>query len=289
MQREKKTLWKRFRKMLTRPFRKKLKAPRSYAESDLVDLEEFTGLPRDAVLAYLERREGRRISDEFAWVAPDSGAQYAWFYRGSRTYLFTTSEPWERALELAKPGMRCLDFGGGAGRNALGMAALGCEVFYVDIGLQPSAFVAFRARKRGLALRVIDPMVSDGGRWRCDTAEAARCIGGFDLIVCDNVLEHVPDYHLVLRKLCAGLAPGGRLLERTPFKREKVYLFKKTPEWDVHLLPRVGMEDAMAAAGMREIGDGLWERAPAASAGAAAASPAGFPGSGIAPHREALG
>jgi 2-polyprenyl-3-methyl-5-hydroxy-6-metoxy-1,4-benzoquinol methylase len=156
--------------------------------------------------------------------------------------------------------MRCLDFGGGGGRNALGMAAHGCEVFYVDIGLQTSAFVAFRARKRDLDVTVIDPMVFDGDRWRCDTAEAARRVGGFDLIVCDNVFEHVPDYHLVLRKLCAALAPKGRLLECTPFKREKVYMFKKAAEWDVHLLPRVGMPEAMAAAGMKEVGGGLWER-----------------------------
>ena len=265
VQRERKTLGKRFRKMATRPFRKKTKAARVYADHDLVDLEEFTGLEREAVLAYLERREGRRISDEFAWVAPASEAQYAWFYRGSRSYLFTVDDAWHRALELAKPGMRCLDFGGGGGRNALGMAARGCETFYVDIGIQTSAFVAFRARKHGLDLTVIDPMVSDGVRWRCDTAEAARRIGGFDLIVCANVLEHVHDYHLVLRTLCAGLAPRGRLLECTPFKREKVYLFKKVPKWDVHLLPRVGMHEAMAAAGMREVEDGLWERAVVSS------------------------
>ena len=260
MKREKKTLWKRFRKMLTRPFRKKRKVPPTYGEADLVDLAEFTGLDREAILAYLDRRQGRRVSDEFAWIAPRSQAQYAWFYRGSRSYLFTVNDAWDRALELAKPGMRCLDFGGGGGRNALGMAAQGCEVFYVDIGLQTSAFVAFRARKRALDLTVIDPMVRDGDRWVCDTAEAARRVGGFDLIVCDNVFEHVPDYHLVLRKLCAGLKPGGRVLECTPFKREKVYLFKKVPEWDVHLLPRVDMSDAMAAAGMKEISDGLWER-----------------------------
>jgi 2-polyprenyl-3-methyl-5-hydroxy-6-metoxy-1,4-benzoquinol methylase len=251
-----------------RPFRQKRKVPATYAEADLVDLEEFTGLSRDEVLAYLERREGRRNSDEFAWLDPTSESEYAWFYRGSRSYLFAVDDAWDRALELAKPGMRCLDFGGGCGRNALGLAALGCEAFYVDIGLQTSAFVAFRARKRGLDVTVIDPMVADGDRWRCDTAEAVRRVGGFDLIVCDNVFEHVHDYHLVLRKLCAGLAPGGRVLERTPFKREKVYLFKKTPQWDVHLLPRVGMHDAMAAAGMREVGVGLWERVPAAESGA---------------------
>ena len=69
MEREE-ALGKRFRKMLIRPFRKKRKAPPTYAETDLVDLEEFTGLSRDGVLAYLQRREGRRISDEFAWLAP---------------------------------------------------------------------------------------------------------------------------------------------------------------------------------------------------------------------------
>jgi len=260
---------KNLRKTLTRPLRKRRKAPEAHREQDLVDLEEFTGLEREAILAYLDRHKGRRVSDEFAWVAPTTQAQYGWFYRGSRSYVFSAAEAWSRAIALAKPGMRCLDFGGGGGRNALGMAAQGAEVFYVDLGLQTSAFVAFRARKHGLDVTVIDPMVQDGDRWRCDTAEAARRIGGFDLIVCDNVLEHVPDYHVVLHKLCAALAPKGRLLECTPFKREKAYLFKKPEAWDVHLPPRVDMEEAMASAGMRQVEDGLWERVEGARGGTA--------------------
>lgn len=246
------------RRLVTRPF--KPKRPLRVSAEDIEDLQEFSGLGREEILRYLHREKGRRISNEFAWLAPSDYAQYSWFYRGSRTYLFNVSDAWQRAVDLAGPGMRCLDFGGGGGRNALGMAAKGADVHYVDIGIINSAFVAFRARKRGLKLRVIDPLVDAGGAYRVDTAEAARRAGPFDLIVCDNVLEHVPDYPSVLETLVSALAPSGRIVELTPFKRPKRYLLKQPPEWDVHLRPKVGMLEAMAACGMRPLGDGLWER-----------------------------
>jgi len=261
----KKTLLQRARKNLKQVIPKPLrsKKPREFSPEEMEDLCEFTGLSPDSVKEYLRRKKGRRISNEFDWLNPTNAAQYAWFYRGSRTYLFAADEAWERAVETCEPGMKCLDFGGGGGRNALGMAAKGAEVHYVDIGLINSAFTAFRARKRGLKLHVLDPMVQLDGRWQVDTAEAARLEGGFDLIVCDNVLEHVHDYHLVLQKLAAALKPKGRILECTPFKREKAYLFKKKEaEWDIHLKPKVPMLEAMTACGMRKLeGEGLWEKA----------------------------
>lgn len=260
---QKKTLLARLQKNLkqavVRPFKGR-KSPKQFREEDLVDLEEFTGLTRDAILGYLRREPGRRISDEHAWLRPRGVEEYGWFYRGSRTYVIASDDAWERAEQLARPGMKCLDFGGGGGRNSMGMARKGARVFYVDIGIMNAAFVAFRARKHGLDITVIDPMVEDGGRWRVDTAEAARRVGGFDLAVADNVLEHVPQYHEVVAKLTQALRPGGRLLECTPFKREKAYLFKRADPWDIHLKPTMPMVDAAARAGLVRVEDGLWER-----------------------------
>lgn len=263
---QKKTLLARLRRntkqAVVRPFRRR-KNPKQFREEDLVDLEEFTGLTRDGLLTYLRREPGRRVSDEHAWLRPRSVEEYGWFYRGSRTYLIASGDAWARAVALAGPGMRCLDFGGGCGRNSTGMARRGATVFYVDIGIMNAAFVAFQARKHRLDITVIDPMVDDGGRMRVDTAEAARRMGGFDLAVADNVLEHVPRYHEVVAKLAQALKPGGRLLECTPFKREKAYLFGRADPWDVHLEPTMPMVDAATRAGLVRVEDGLWERPPA--------------------------
>jgi 2-polyprenyl-3-methyl-5-hydroxy-6-metoxy-1,4-benzoquinol methylase len=251
-------LQKNIARAVVRPFRNK--AEKTFREEDLLDLEEFTGLKRDSILPYLRREPGRRISNEHAWLRPSTQEEYGWFYRGSRTYLFASDEAWDRAVEHAGPGKRCLDFGGGGGRNSMGMARKGAKVHYVDIGVMNASFVAFRSKKHKLDITVIDPMVEEMGRWRVDTADAARRVGGFDLIVCDNVLEHVPEYHAVVGKLAQALAPGGRLLECTPFKREKPLLFGRTTLWDIHLPPTMPMAEAAAKAGLKNVGEGLWER-----------------------------
>ena len=62
--------------------------------------------------------------------------------------------------------------------------------------------------------------------------------------------------------MSAALSPNGKILECTPWKREKTYLLKRTPEWDIHLPPVKRMVEAMESCGMRAVqGDeGLWER-----------------------------
>lgn len=265
--RPKKTLLDRLQRntarIFTRPFR--VRTAREMREDDLEDLIEFTGLRREQVEAYLQRSSGRRYSDELDWLRPDSAQEYGWFYRGSRTYLFCVGDAWPKALEVARPGWRTLDFGGGGGRNTLALASQGADAHYVDIGIVNAAFVSFRARKRGLRVTVIDPLIETDRGWQVDTAEAARRIGEFDLIVCDNVLEHVPDYPGVLAKLVAALKPTGQILECTPWKREKTYLFKRAPEWDIHLPQTHRLDEVMHACGMRPVVGamtGLWERIP---------------------------
>jgi 2-polyprenyl-3-methyl-5-hydroxy-6-metoxy-1,4-benzoquinol methylase len=258
---------KNLRRELTRPLRARNARDEAFREEELIDLGEFTGLPQATVLEYLRRDRGRRISDEHGWVRPRDAREYGWFYRGSRVYLFTAgAEPWARALEHAGAGKRVLDFGGGGGRNSIAMARKGAQVFYVDPSVMNAAFVAFRAKKHRLDITVIDPLIERDGAWRIDTADAVLGVGNFDLVIADNVLEHVVDYHLTVEKLAKALAPGGRLLECTPFKREKAYLFGGPAPWDVHLPPSMPMVEAARRAGLVPAGSGLWER-PERSAG----------------------
>lgn len=51
-----------------------------------------------------------------------------------------------------------------------------------------------------------------------------------------------------------------RLLECTPFKREKAYLFGRPARWGVHLPPTMTMAEAARRAGLASVGEGLWER-----------------------------
>ncbi len=54
----------------------------------------------------------------------------------------------------------------------------------------------------------------------------------FDLVVCDNVVEHLTDPGAVFREVARVLKPGGRFLLKTPNKRHYVALAASlTPHW----------------------------------------------------------
>ncbi|MBN1417458.1 MAG: class I SAM-dependent methyltransferase [Planctomycetes bacterium] len=235
------------------------------------DLCAFTGLPPEAVDRYFRREKGFRIRNEFDAVRPRDEAELRWFYRSCRTYVLSTAcdAPWDKALRLARPGMRALDYGGGAGVNALALARRGCEVSYVDLGILTSDFVRFRARRHGLSIRVIEPFIPRDGALLLDPAGAVA--GEYDLIVLKDTLEHIPDYERVLRHLIGRLAGEGWILENTPFKRRKRrrleglrrFFRRKGPT--LHLPEGTPIASIMAGAGLTLVEPGVWQ-APAASA-----------------------
>lgn len=49
-----------------------------------------------------------------------------------------------------------------------------------------------------------------------DELDAAEHLGGYDLVVCMEVLEHVVEFEALLERLAGLLAPGGRLLLSVP-------------------------------------------------------------------------
>jgi 2-polyprenyl-3-methyl-5-hydroxy-6-metoxy-1,4-benzoquinol methylase len=99
-------------------------------------------------------------------------------------------------------GNRLLDVGCGAGAALELYQRLGWRVQ----GVEPDARAAARARARGLAVHA-------GTLF--ELPDAAR----FDVVLLSHVLEHVPDPTALLARAAGCLAPGGKIVVRTPNAR----------------------------------------------------------------------
>jgi SAM-dependent methyltransferase len=95
---------------------------------------------------------------------------------------------------------RVLDFGSGIGTGCLCLASVGCQVYAADIAKKLLPFVEYRVRARGYEIELIN------------LKESQPLKHFYDLIVCYDVLEHVPDQLSKLRELSSYLRFGGYLI-----------------------------------------------------------------------------
>ena len=135
-------------------------------------------------------------------------------------------------IERLEPlrGKRVLDVGCGGGLLSEGMAARGAQVTGIDMGEAPLSVAKLHLYESGLEVD-----------YRQITAEsmAAEHPGGFDIVTCLEMLEHVPAPDSVIAACARLVKPGGLVVFSTINRNPKSYLFAIVgAEYVLRLLPR---------------------------------------------------
>jgi ubiquinone/menaquinone biosynthesis C-methylase UbiE len=117
-----------------------------------------------------------------------------------------------------RPGQRVLDLGCGEGRHAIGAClsgavhVVGLDLSARDLGTARERFADFEPQPDDRSLAWVR-----GSGLSLPFADAA-----FDVVICAEVLEHVPDFQQVLTEIQRVLKPGGLLALSVP---------RFVPEW----------------------------------------------------------
>ncbi|HOY83795.1 MAG TPA: methyltransferase domain-containing protein [Candidatus Syntrophosphaera sp.] len=146
------------------------------------------------------------------------------------------------SLCAIRPGMRVLDVGSGRGWFSLAAAKLGAEVTALD--LSESNLARIKAEDPSIATVYSD-------------ASAIPDLGGFDLIVALEVLEHLVEPETALRGIRKLLKPNGTLLVTVPYKEVIRYSLcihcnQKTPvNAHLHSFDRESLTAVLVQSGFR--------------------------------------
>lgn len=127
-------------------------------------------------------------------------------------------------------GHRVIDVGCGGGILSEAMAHRGAEVTGIDLGEAPLSVARLHQQESGVEVD-----------YQCISAEdmATSQTGSFDVVVCFEMLEHVPDPGSVI-KACARMAkPGGHVFFSTINRNPKSWAMAIVgAEYVLNLLPR---------------------------------------------------
>jgi SAM-dependent methyltransferase len=182
------------------------------APLELELLAEVTGLSEDACLDRLRSYRFEEVAAAWRRSGPATPAEVRRFYGETDLYLWELlawngSAEYERyrrrvdGLAARWPAAafpRALDYGSGVGTAALQLAQLGYDVTIADIAGPTLAFARERLRRHGGEAHVLE-------------VEAVPSLPRehFDVVVCFDVLEHVPDPGEAARSLAGALKRGG--------------------------------------------------------------------------------
>lgn len=127
-------------------------------------------------------------------------------------------------------GKSVLDVGCGGGILAESMAAQGAKVTGIDMAQQSLQVARLHALESGLEVN-----------YQCVTAEqhAEEFAGGYDVVTCMEMLEHVPDPSAIVQACASLVKPGGQVFFSTLNRNIKSYLMAIVgAEYLLNLVPK---------------------------------------------------
>lgn len=167
------------------------------------------------------------------WWDPNGAARWLHRYNPVRVAYIRDAACRRFGRDPTRPdclrGLRILDIGCGAGVLCEPLAALGATV----VGADPGPAILRVARRHAAQTGVeVD--------YRCTTAEAlADEREKFDIVLALEVIEHVADSELFLRRCAELVAPGGLMILSTLNRTIKSFAFAIVmAEYVLRLLPR---------------------------------------------------
>jgi len=167
------------------------------------------------------------------WWDPDGAARWLHRYNPVRVAYIRDAACRRFGRDPADPdclrGLRLIDIGCGAGVLCEPLAALGATVVGADPGPAILEVARRHAAQTGVAVD-----------YRCTTAEGLADQGErFDVVLALEVIEHVADAELFLRRCAELVAPGGLMILSTINRTAKSFAFAIVmAEYVLRLLPR---------------------------------------------------
>lgn len=190
-------------------------------QDDLEDLATFSGMTREACLERLKSYSLREMAEAWRRADPKTPEEILRFYRTADLYIWELMQ-WHasigrlshwQALTAIADGFppearyrRVYDFGCGIGTDALFLASRGYEVTLVDVDGPAFHFAQHRFRRRGLP-----------ACFQASYSALPKPDSVYDVVVCVDVFEHLPDPLEAARRLVAALRPGGVLVQQGTF------------------------------------------------------------------------
>jgi hypothetical protein len=168
------------------------------------ELQDFTGLSDDEFLKRMMRKGRFHFEGEHLFWNPVSASELAWYYSTSVDYLFANAihSVYKGVVDYVakKEYEPVLEYSGGVGSNVLAIAQRGIRVHYFGIGMAEYHFTQYRIMKHGL-----EDLVNFTKPFALKTGFRFDPIGGplpqdgsLGSILAIDVLEHIPNYHLVV-------------------------------------------------------------------------------------------